>query len=180
MININDLYKERADSEKMYTIDYLLGVLMHYQQVLIKNKIDPKKCPVVVRKHNEYFAINFATLQQSDNAMVTFDFSKYSKIDFYTCIDERPEHGEYWRSRGASSSDVSGYVVSKEAGTRIMLLTKYVLEREEISSYLDWRKYEPNYIQFKFSAKEFDVEKLHELTKETGIITEEILREAKL
>lgn len=39
---------------------------------------------------------------------------------------------------------------------------------------------EPNWIQFKFSAKEFDVNKLDKLTKESGIITEEIINICKL
>lgn len=40
--------------------------------------------------------------------------------------------------------------------------------------------FEPNWIQFKFSAKEFDVNKLDKLTKESGIITEEIINIYKL
>ena len=54
------------------------------------------------------------------------------------------------------------------------------LEEMSFKTRLDWRKFEPNWIQFKFSAKEFDVNKLDKLTKESGIITEEIINICKL
>lgn len=57
-----------------------------------------------------------------------------------------------------------------------MRMVRYVLDKDDPKSWLDYREREPNWIQFKFSAEEFDVEKLDEMTTPSGIITEEILR----
>lgn len=76
---------------------------------------------------------------------------------------------------------VRGFVVSKLAGERLLRMVKYVLDTDNPESWLDFRECEPNWIQFKFSAKEFDVEKLSQLSIDSnGIITEEILRKCKL
>ena len=97
--------------------------------------------------------------------------------------DIRPEQedAEYWSSRGVSDSDVSGFVKSQQAGLRLLRMVKYVLEKDETESWLDWRETEPEWIQFKFSNKEFDLCKLHNMSKEAGgIITMKILKECKL
>ena len=92
--------------------------------------------------------------------------------------DERPPVGEYWKSRSPSSFDVSGYITSKAAGLRLLRMVKYILDTDEPKTWLDYREYEPNYIQFKFSADEFDVEKLSDLSiANGGIITEQIVRQ---
>jgi len=92
--------------------------------------------------------------------------------------DERPAVGEYWKSRGASSFDVSGFVTSKAAGLRLMRMVRYILDTDEPKTWLDYREHEPNWIQFKFSAEEFDVEKLDEMSRANdGIITEQIIRQ---
>ena len=65
---------------------------------------------------------------------------------FYVAPDSKPEVGEYWRSRGY---DLSGFVVSKLAGERLTRLVKYVLDTDEPLSHLDYREFEPNWIQFK-------------------------------
>ena len=92
--------------------------------------------------------------------------------------DKRPEGGgEYWKSRGASSYDVSGFVESKPAGERLLRMVKYVLETDEPKTWLDYREFEPNWIQFKFSAEEFDVEKLDQMARDNGdVLTEAIVR----
>ena len=96
--------------------------------------------------------------------------------------DVRPEGGgEYWESRGASVSDVSGFIKSKEAGQRLLRFVKYVLEKDEIETWLDYREREPEWIQFKFSAEEFDVNKLDELSRaNNGILTEDIIKQCVL
>ena len=92
--------------------------------------------------------------------------------------DERPAVGEYWKSRGASSFDVSGFITSKAAGLRLLRMVRYILDTDEPKTWLDYREYEPNWIQFKFSAEEFDVEKLDEVSRANGgVITEQILRD---
>lgn len=92
--------------------------------------------------------------------------------------DERPAVGEYWKSRGASTFDVSGFISSKAAGQRLLRMVRYILDTDEPKTWLDYREYEPNWIQFKFSAEEFDVEKLDKASCDNGgIITEQILRD---
>ena len=74
--------------------------------------------------------------------------------------------------------EVSGFVVSKPAGERLLRMVKYILETDEPKTFLDYREFEPNWIQFKFSAEEFDVEKLDQMAKANGnIITEQIVRQ---
>lgn len=92
--------------------------------------------------------------------------------------DKRPDAGgEYWESRGASNFDVSGFVVSKQAGERIMRYVRAILEKDETKTWLDWRKFEPTWIQLKFSAEEFDCEMLDKLCRENNnIITYDILK----
>lgn len=93
--------------------------------------------------------------------------------------DIRPGEGEYWSSRGASDWDVSGFVRTKQAGERILAMVHEVLDTEECTTFLDFRPREPNWIQFKFHASEFDVNKLDDLTPH-GIITKEIIQQCKL
>jgi hypothetical protein len=96
--------------------------------------------------------------------------------------DERPEgNGEYWASRGPGVPDVSGFVRSKYAGERILDIVHRVLGKTECKTWLDYRPFEPTWIQFKFHRDEFDINKLHTLsTENNGIITEEIIRNCKL
>ena len=97
--------------------------------------------------------------------------------------DKRPngeKYGEYWRTRGASDFDVAGFVVSKEAGERLDRLVKLVLEKNETKSWLDYRDYEPEWIQYKFSAEEFNVEKLSDMSEENnGVVNLDILEICK-
>lgn len=94
--------------------------------------------------------------------------------------DPRPEYGEYWSPRGIGY-DLSGFVQSKQAGERVLEIVKEVLGKEEPASWLDWREYEPTWIQFKFQKEEFDLEKLEKMAIENDrILNKEILIACKL
>lgn len=57
-------------------------------------------------------------------------------------------------------------------------MVKYILDTDEPKTFLDYREFEPNWIQFKFSAEEFDVEKLSQMAIDNDdIITEQIIRQ---
>lgn len=55
-------------------------------------------------------------------------------------------------------------MVSKLAGERLTRLVKYVLNTDE--PHLDYREFEPNWIQFKFQKEEFNLELLDKLARE--------------
>lgn len=99
----------------------------------------------------------------------------------YIFPDPRPEGGgEYWKSRGIGY-DLSGFVKSKPAGERLLEMVKEVLGIDNPESWLDYRKFEPEWIQFKFQKEEFDLEKLDKLARENSdILTKEILQECKI
>ena len=98
----------------------------------------------------------------------------------YEKPDVKPNGGgEYWKPRGIGY-DLSGFVKSKQAGERLLETVKKILGKDNPETYLDYRESEPNWIQFKFQKSEFNLEKLYDLTQETGIITEEIIKECKL
>lgn len=90
--------------------------------------------------------------------------------------DPRPEGGgEYWSSRGIGY-DLSGFVKSKAAGERLLQMVKDVVGFDSPKSWLDWREYEPEWIQFKFQKEEFDLEKLDKMARDNNdILTTEIL-----
>ena len=99
---------------------------------------------------------------------------------FYVAPDSKPEVGEYWRSRGVGY-DLSGFVVSKLVGERLTRLVKYVLNTDEPRSHLDYREFEPNWIQFKFRKEKFNLELLDNLTRENdGTVNENILRQCMI
>lgn len=95
--------------------------------------------------------------------------------------DPRPENGgEYWKPRGIGY-DLSGFIKSKKAGERLLEIVKEVLGKEDPDSWLDWREYEPEWIQFKFQKNEFDLEKLEKMATEHGnTLTKDILLKCKL
>lgn len=98
----------------------------------------------------------------------------------YEKPDIRPEYGEYWNPRGIGY-DLSGFVKSKQAGERLLQMVKEVLGKENPDSWLDYRDYEPNWIQFKIQNTEFDLEKLEKMViANDKIITKEILVACKL
>jgi len=90
--------------------------------------------------------------------------------------DIRPEgEGEFWNARGIGY-DLSGFVKSKQAGERLLEIVKKVLNNKNPKSWLDWREYEPEWIQFKFQEEEFNLKELQKMAKQNNnILTEEIL-----
>lgn len=76
---------------------------------------------------------------------------------------------------------MSGFVKSKKAGERLIEIVKEVLGKEKPDTWLDWREYEPEWIQLKFQDNEFDLEKLYQMAIDNhNILTKEILIEYKL
>lgn len=142
------------------------------------NGINPSNVPVFIKIDSKEFVISNSIYYILPKFILETD--KDSELIF-TAPDSRPKVGEYWKSSGPSDQDCSGFVVSKLAGERLLRLVKYVLETDNPKSWLDFREYEPNWIQFKFSAKEFNVELLDSLSKENNeIVTEELLRKCKI
>ena len=146
-----------------------------------RNGYDIENVPVTITHNRLTYAIDNFGLSfgiGSKGAVFRIELDDYNKC-MPIVNDVRPEakNAEYWYSRGASSFDVSGFVKSKPAGERLLRMVKYILEKDEVETWLDWREYEPEWIQFKFSANEFDVLKLSNMAKENNdIITEDIIR----
>lgn len=141
------------------------------------NKKDVNNVPVFVEVDGKLYTMNsFSMSARCINIIV----SKSDALE-YTAPDSKPEVGEFWSSRGPSNSDCAGFVKSKKAGERIMRLVRYILDKDETNTWLDYRESEPNWIQVKFSADEFDINKLHDASVElNGVITEAVLRDCKL
>lgn len=146
------------------------------------NNLDPDKVPVFLTlDHNNtlYSYVGLSICCGQLGTYVTLGSSDYYKM-FYVAPDSKPEVGEYWRSRGVGY-DLSGFVVSKLAGERLTRLVKYVLNTDKPLSHLDYREFEPNWIQFKFQKEEFNLELLDNLTRENdGTVNENILRQCMI
>lgn len=128
----------------------------------------------------ESYSSSFGSLGMTC-AFSTIVEGEYNSLVHYVAPDKRPEEGEYWGSRGIGYDDLSGFVVSKLAGERLLRMVKLVLETDEPKSWLDYREHEPNWIQFKFQKEEFDLEKLQSLAKaNNNIITIDILKQSKI
>lgn len=144
------------------------------------NHKDPSEVEFIIKdstERHDYRPFNGFLAFGSGGTKVGIEFFRSDIITFEP-KDERPAVGEYWKSRGASTFDVSGFVTSKAAGLRLMRMVRYILDTDEPKTWLDYREHEPNWIQFKFSAEEFDVEKLDEVSRANGgVITEQILRD---
>ena len=162
-----------------YSVGDLLRIVQGWKKNLELNHKNIYEVPVYLQDGFEKYVIRQASLSFGESFSTSFEFSKtYGKCNF-VAPDKRPEGGgEYWQTRGESSFDVSGFVVSKLAGERLLRMVKYILETDNPKSWLDYREFEPNWIQFKFSAEEFDVGKLSQMSKDNGgILTEQIVRE---
>lgn len=143
------------------------------------NNVDPKDVPFYIENKNRRyrpFSGNLGFGNRGVSVRIEYFDSDIVRFD---PKDERPEGGgEYWSSRGASSYDVSGFIKSKPAGERLLRMVKYILDTDEPKTFLDYREFEPNWIQFKFSAEEFDVERLSDMAEaNNNIITEQIVRQ---
>ena len=172
----------KKEDTKIYTIS--VSKLLDYAHTALRNceinNLDPDKVPVFLtlgRDENLYSNIRLSICCSSQlGTYVTLGSSDYYKM-FYVAPDSKPEVGEYWNSRGIGY-DLSGFVVSKLAGERLTRLVKYVLNTDKPLSYLDYREYEPNWIQFKFQKEEFNLELLDKLARENNnIVNETILRQ---
>ena len=172
----------KKEDTKIYTIS--VSKLLDYAHTALHNceinNLDPDKVPVFLtlgRDENLYSNIRLSICCSSQlGTYVTLGSSDYYKM-FYVAPDSKPEVGEYWNSRGVGY-DLSGFVVSKLAGERLTRLVKYVLNTDKPLSYLDYREYEPNWIQFKFQKEEFNLELLDKLARENNnIVNETILRQ---
>lgn len=167
---------------KEITLDKVYNAVLHAIKTAEMNGIRPEDVPFIISEDwHEYRPASFFTSFRKSGFVAGIEYYPCDEIKVIV-PDVRPEGGgEYWVSRGASDFDVSGFVKSKEAGERLLRFVKYVLEKDEVSTWLDYREHEPEWIQFKFSAKEFDVKKLDKLsTANNDIITEEIIKSCKL
>lgn len=175
---LNDLKGNRIYSLKGLCMA-LLDACNSYEQ----NHIDPGKVPVVISQDSTHSTYTVDSVESGFGYKSIVKLTTYDgcEIDFNP-EDKHPEGGgEFWQSRGPSSFDVSGFVVSKQAGERIMRYVRAILEKDETETYLDWRKFEPNWIQLKFSAKEFDCVLLDKLCRNNNdIITYKIMKRCKL
>lgn len=95
----------------------------------------------------------------------------------YIIPDIRPEgEGEFFSPRGIGY-DLAGFVKSKQAGERIVQMFKEALNKEP-STWLDYRKNEPTWIQVKVQSEDVDLKILLNLVKEDGIITTDKIKKA--
>lgn len=77
--------------------------------------------------------------------------------------------------------DLSGFVKTKQDGERLLEMVKDVLGITKPESWLDWRAYEPEWIQFKFQKSEFHLEKLQKMANDNSrILTKDILLSCKV
>jgi len=179
----NETWKNNYPDElKLQTLSVgeLLNKVMWMKENADCNHKDIYDIPVFIKFNDRQYTFtecSFGFGQVGAIAELTTD--KSNELVF-TAPDSKPENGEYWCSRGPSNSDCSGFIKSKLAGERLRRLVRYILDKDDTESWLDFRVYEPNWIQFKFSSKEFDVEKLDQMARDNGdIVNEQILRECK-
>lgn len=179
--------KENKSEEDTKLSTISVSKLLEYVHTALRNceinNLDPDKVPVFLtleRDNNLYSNIGLDICCSSQlGTYVTLGSSDYYKM-FYVAPDSKPEVGEYWRSRGVGY-DLSGFVVSKLAGERLTRLVKYVLNTDEPLSHLDYREFEPNWIQFKFQKEEFNLELLDKLARANdNIVNEAILRQCMI
>lgn len=179
--------KENKSEEDTKLSTISVSKLLEYAHTALHhceiNNLDPYKVPVFLtleRDNNLYSNIGLGICCSSQlGTYVTLESSDYYKM-FYVAPDSKPEVGEYWRSRGVGY-DLSGFVVSKLAGERLTRLVKYVLNTDETLSHLDYREFEPNWIQFKFQKEEFNLELLDKLARaDDNIVNEAILRQCMI
>ena len=166
------------DEQQIITLNHMKNWVDNWVRTCHKNNVDPSDVPFLIendRRQYRPFSGNISFGSRGVTVAVEY-FN--SDIVRYDPKDERPAVGEYWKSRGASTFDVSGFITSKAAGLRLLRMVRYILDTDEPKTWLDYREYEPNWIQFKFSAEEFDVEKLDASSRANGgVITEQIIRD---
>lgn len=164
--------------KKLFSLTSAFNAIDHAIRNVIQNGKNPDEVPFIIKEDYHAYPPSGAFIGHGEKGFIAgFEFHKEDEI-ITVAPDSRPEGGgEYWASRGPSSWNVSGFVKSKLAGERLLRLVKYILETDDCYTWLDFREREPLWIQFKFSNKEFDVQKLHEMAEaNSDIVTEEILR----
>ena len=181
----------KGDPEKDLMVDYLDHKTMSFQTLINavenfkhdceQNHIDPKDVPFVINVDRLFYAVPWYGISLgvgSKGARVSVEYYKSDKC-MPIVPDVRPDgEGEYWHSRGAGVPDISGFVKSKQAGERINMMVDRVLGTYEHKSWLDYREYEPEWIQYKFHQDEFDMERLDEMARANGnVLTEQIVRQ---
>jgi len=177
-------YFTRHEDNVINTMSFeeLQNAVDYFARTLKMNNICPCEVPVYFTHEGKKYEFSKHTaigLVMGRGCEVHVDFDDYDEIK-YVAPDSRPENGEYWNSRGVGY-DLSGFVVSKLAGERLRRMVRLVLEKDETKSWLDFRESEPNWIQFKFQKKEFDLEKLDEMARaNNNILTIEILKQCKV
>ena len=168
------------EEQKKITLDRLQQWVEDWVHNCELNHKDPSEVEFLIKNDtngHEYRPFSGCLSWGTDGTQVSVAFYE-SDIVRFDPKDERPAVGEYWKSRGPSSFDVAGFVSSRAAGMRLLRMVRYILDTDEPKTWLDYREYEPNWIQFKFSAEEFDVEKLDASSRANGgVITEQILRD---
>lgn len=166
------------DKQKIITLSHLIKWVEDWEIACHKNNVNPSDVPFLIEHDRlEYRPFSGRISFGSRGVTVAIEYFD-SDIVRYDPKDERPPVGEYWKSRGASTFDVSGFITSKAAGLRLLRMVRYILDTDEPKTWLDYREFEPNWIQFKFSAEEFDVEKLDASSRANGgVITEQIIRD---
>lgn len=176
--------KDEVDGIRTFSLEEAIEALMNMKKNAEANNRKPSEVPVFISVDSKMYCINGASTSFGTLGIIgsfcTDIEGPHSECLYYVAPDKRPEEGEYWTSRGVSTYDVSGFVASKPAGERLLRMVKMVLETDEPKSWLDYRETEPNWIQFKFRAEEFDIKKLDEMSLEKGgIITLDILKKCK-
>ena len=167
------------NKQEVITLQNLIEWVEDWRQTCSLNNFSPADVPMFIENGGRRYRPFSGKLGfGSKGVVVSIEYSD-SDIVRFEPKDERPEGGgEYWHSRGAGSYNVSGFIKSKVAGERLLRMVKYILETDEPKTLLDYRESEPHWIQFKFSAEEFDVERLSYMAEANGdIITEEIVRQ---
>jgi len=97
----------------------------------------------------------------------------------YIMPDIRPEgEGEFFNPRGIGY-DLAGFVKSKQAGERIIKMFEEVIVTP-VTTWLDYRKNEPSWIQVKVQKEDVDLEVFYNLVKEDKIITKEKIEKSKI
>lgn len=171
----SEFWKDYPDELKLHTTS--VYELLTYLQMMAGhedlNHGSISEKPVFIEYNGHIYCIDDYTIGTSYNTIKLDDSNKM----VFTAPDSKPEVGEYWSSRGPGY-DLAGFVKSKKAGERIQRMVSYILDKDKTESHLDFREYEPNWIQYKFSPKEFDMEKLDKMSRNNGgVITEQMLRE---
>lgn len=177
----NERYEFTAD--KTMSVQGLIRFVERVKENCDRNHKDYGEVPVFMKVSDKVYPILMTSYG------VKGDVGHYAELDTWhsneftqVAVDARPDDGnttsEYWESRGPSTFDCSGFVRSKRAGERIMNMVRLALDKEDTKTWLDYRDFEPTWIQLKFSADEFDVEKLHEKSQiNDGIINLDMLME---